>query len=168
MIRIEEVLEEPDPLLLESTRVLFRAYGEFLRNSGGHQSFRFDQLEQEIAQLPGPYKMKKGAVLAALQESTAIGCVAYRMFSGGGDPESCELKRLFVRADFRAQGIGKLLVSEALRRACSMGYREAFLDTDPLTMPAAHKTYLGMGFVEYQERDPDTGAGVVYLRKSLP
>jgi putative acetyltransferase len=167
VIRIEEVSDDSDPVVLESTRALFRAYGDFLRNSGGHQSFRFDRLEKEIVQLPGPYKTKNGAVLAAIEESAAVGCVAYRMFSGSVDPDACEVKRLFVAADFRARGVGKLLVAEALKRACSRGYKHAYLDTDPVTMPAAHKTYLKMGFVEYEERDLDTGAGLVYLRKSL-
>ena len=104
--------------------------------------------DRELASLPGLYAPPSGRLLLATQESAGsakvpIGCAALRKF----DPESCELKRLYVRAAFRGQGAGRELVKDLIAEARSIGYRRMLLDTLP-SMQEAHKIYRTLGFRE--------------------
>jgi hypothetical protein len=58
------------------------------------------------------------------------------------------------------------LATAALELAGRKGYKSAYLDTEPLVMEAAHRTYLKAGFVEYDGRGAGP-ASVSFLRKSL-
>ena len=143
-----------------------RLSGEFLRGSGEHTGFRFDRLEQEARDLPAAYEADNGAVLVATEGDSSIGCIAFRAFRGCAEEGCCEIKRLFVLSEYRGLGIGHRLASAALELAAGKGYRCAYLDTEPLLMPAAHRTYLKVGFVEYDRRGAGP-ASVSFLRKSL-
>jgi carbonic anhydrase len=104
--------------------------------------------ERELASLPGLYAPPSGRLLLAIQESPgnsgeAIGCAALRKF----DPESCELKRLYVRAAFRGQGAARKLVKELIAEGRTIGYQRMVLDTLP-SMQEAQKLYRTFGFRE--------------------
>lgn len=100
-------LEDSSPLILvQSARALFKAYGEFVRNTGNHPGFRFDRLDQEILELPDAYSTRNGEVLLAMRRSEVVGCIAYRAVPTPPNPRTCEIKRLFVLPEQRAHGIG--------------------------------------------------------------
>ena len=61
------------------------------------------------------------------KDGKAAGCIALRKLSDS----ACELKRLYVRPEFRRKGIAAALVSRILSEARSIGYREIYLDTLP-------------------------------------
>jgi hypothetical protein len=90
---------------------MFKAYGEFVRNTGNHPGFRFDRLDQEILELPDAYSTRNGEVLLAMRRSEVVGCIAYRAVPTPPSPRTCEIKRLFVLSEQRAHGIGSSLVS---------------------------------------------------------
>jgi Predicted acetyltransferase len=163
MIGIELLHASSSPSLLKSSRDLLLAYGDFLRAGGEHQGFSFDDLKSEALDLPAAYSDAGGAVLVAVEEGRAIGCIAFRAFPACGEPDCCEIKRLFVRPEFRGRAIGLQLGRAALEQARAKGYRSAYLDTAPISMAAAYRTYLKLGFVEYDRR----GAALALLRKSL-
>ena len=166
MVRIESLTASSPRAILESARSLFRAYGDFLRVSGEHPGFRFDRLQEEALDLPAAYEANNGAVLVAVAEELSIGCIAFREFRECAEQDCCEIKRLFVLPAYRGSAIGVRLAIAALELAGWRGYQFAYLDTEPLAMAAAHRTYLKVGFVEYDRR----GAGpssVSFLRKSL-
>ena len=162
------VAVEASPLILvESARAMFKAYGEFVRNSGNHPGFRFDRLDQEILELPGAYSTRNGEVLLAMRGSEVVGCIAYRAVPAAPNPRTCEIKRLFMLPEQRGHGIGSSLVSTCIDRARARGYQLACLDTEPETMAAAHHTYLKLGFVEYERRHSATEGPVAFLRRPL-
>ncbi|MDQ2711328.1 MAG: GNAT family N-acetyltransferase [Acidobacteriota bacterium] len=168
MIRIEPITSRSPSNILDQARALFRAYGEFLRISGGHALFCFSRLEEEISDLPAAYTENKGEVLLATAGSLAAGCIAYRSLGSSAHPNSCEIKRLFVSPSFRGQGLGKRLITVALDRAQLNGYRTACLDTEPRSMAGAKQIYLDLGFVEDKERSSKSeGDIVIFLKKTL-
>jgi GNAT superfamily N-acetyltransferase len=108
-----------------------------------------DDFEREVTSLPGLYAPPRGTLLLALEDGTgvvgrgAVGCVAVRRWDEG----ACEMKRLYVRPEFRGCGAGCALVNELIVAARSMGYRRMLLDTLP-SMQKAQELYRSLGFHE--------------------
>jgi ribosomal protein S18 acetylase RimI-like enzyme len=69
--------------------------------------------------------------------------VAIRPFS----TNTCEMKRLYVRTEYRGIGIGRQLVRTAISAAREIGYEAIYLDTLP-PMTAAIALYESLGFRE--------------------
>ena len=60
-----------------------------------------------------------------------------------------EIKRMFVRPEFRGKGIGKALVRGVLNEARFVGYHKLCLDSTKF-MQAAHRLYKSFGFFEIE------------------
>ena len=58
-----------------------------------------------------------------------------------------EVKRLYVRPDFRGRKIGEKLIFKLIEEAKAIGYFKILLDSDPY-MVSAHQLYRAMGFVD--------------------
>jgi len=150
-MRISPALLEP---AISDVRALFREYSLM---PGVVQCL--DDFEREVASLPGAYAPPGGTLLLALEDGTgagdAIGCVALRRL----EPDTCEMKRLYVRPEFRGKGAARRLVEELITEAGSIGYHRMVLDTLP-SMEAAHKLYRTLGFREIPPypRNPIPGA----------
>jgi GNAT superfamily N-acetyltransferase len=73
---------------------------------------------------------------------TAIAAGSFKKY----DDTTAELKRVFVRKEYRGQGIARKLVSSLERWASSYGYEAMILETGaPLV--AAMSLYRGLGYV---------------------
>lgn len=130
-ITIEPALDN-----LDEVRRLFSEYAAMLGVDLGFQNF-----DEELAQLPGKYAPPSGRIHIAWRGGRAAGCVALRPFDEG----RCEMKRLFVRAEFRGLGIGRLLADRIVADAREIGYRSMLLDTLE-SLPEAVALYTKMGF----------------------
>ena len=80
-------------------------------------------------------------VWVAYEENTPIGCAAYRRKSD----VMGEVKRLFVKKEYRGRGISKALLSEVKCHAKTEGCSKLFLDTR-ITLEPAVSLYRSFGF----------------------
>lgn len=143
---------------IEQASRLFREYESWLDVDLCFQSF-----EAELAALPGKYAQPGGRLLLAKEDEKTAGCVALRKI----DVEICEMKRLFVRREFRGSGLGKKLAETLIEEARAIGYRKMRLDTLSDKMPAAVRLYHALGFREIPPYYDSPIASTVYLELEL-
>jgi ribosomal protein S18 acetylase RimI-like enzyme len=122
----------------------------------------FQDLERELAELPGAYAPPRGRLLLARVDGQTAGCVALRPLG----PDVCEMKRLYVRPAFRGAGAGRALVESVLAEAKSVGYRRMVLDT-LATMESAQALYRAFGFRPASPYYDNPISGAVYLERTL-
>ena len=101
----------------------------------------FQDFAAELDRLSVMYAPPAGALLLARSGSEVAGCVGLRKLR----EDICEMKRLYVRPEFRGRHIGRHMAEEIARRALELGYRTLVLDTLG-TMEAAQGLYVSMGF----------------------
>ena len=84
----------------ENLKIIKKLFEEYAESLGFDLSFQ--NFNEELANLPGEYAPSMGCLLLAMYQNEAAGCVALRRI----DKTICEMKRLFVRPQFRRQGMG--------------------------------------------------------------
>ena len=124
----------------------------------------FKSFDAEIAGLPGEYAPPKGALLLVTVVGQPVGCVGLRPFPLEG---ACEMKRLYVRPNFRGGKVGRALVEAALTEARALGYSKMRLDSHPPTMSTAIATYRKMGFREVSPDPLEPAEGLIYMELTL-
>ena len=156
-----DLLQADTPALLASARELFREYAD-----GLGVDLCFQNFEQELTALPGPYAEPGGALLVALVDGQPAGCGALRPLPDADYPNACEMKRLFVRRAFRRFGLGRLLTQQLLDLATRAGYSTLLLDTLD-DMEAARGLYTSLGFEEIPPYYFNPIPGAHYLKVEL-
>jgi carbonic anhydrase len=134
-----QLTQAKTPSDIEQARKLFQEY-----EAGLGISLCFQNFEQELAGLPGDYAPPQGRLLLARQFDQLMGCVALRQLG----PTTCEMKRLFIRPEFRDRGLGRVLVEGLIEEARKIGYTHMRLDTIADRMDRAVALYKSIGFVE--------------------
>ena len=153
-LRISPARWPDDRATVES---LFREYVSSLS-----EDISFQNVDDELATLPGKYAAPAGIVLIAREDDTAAGAVAYRMV----EPGVCEMKRLYVRPAFRGRDLGRELANELIEHARANGYRTMLLDT-LASMSAARALYRDLGFVPTEPYYDNPLPGVMYMALEL-
>lgn len=99
----------------------------------------------------------------AIGDAQIAGCIALRPLPQY--PRTGEVKRLYVRPQWRRQGVAELLLMGMEAYAREIGYRALFLDTkDDLT--AAIRFYRRHGY-EACERYNENPQATLFMRKNL-
>lgn len=126
--------------MIEEIRQLFLEYVQSLKIDLAFQNF-----EAEFNTLPGKYGPPDGILILVLVEGKGAGCIALRKIS----EDICEMKRLYVRNDYRGLGIGKKLIIMIIEEARKLKYSYIRLDTLP-TMGKAQELYTSFGFYDIE------------------
>lgn len=93
-----------------------------------------------LAQL---YTPPDGALLLAQIDRQIVGCAAIKRL----EPQICELCRMYVRPQYRRQGVARALLERLISISQSAHYQAMRLDT-PRFASVAHQLYADYGFVE--------------------
>jgi ribosomal protein S18 acetylase RimI-like enzyme len=156
MLDIQKVTTEGPAL--ESIKSLFKAYLLELNEDLCFQSF-----DSEIDNPLYKYSAPTGALFIAYHNATPIGCIALQPLQ---DPQTCEMKRLYVAPQYRKMGAGDSLIKALLFEAQTLGYTTMKLDTLE-RLQAALKLYIKFGFETVTAYYDNPLPGVVYMQKEL-
>ena len=143
---------------IEEVRSLFLEYANSL-----NFDLCFQRFDEELKSLPGKYSPPGGLILLAKVNDKYAGCVALR---DSGD-SICEMKRLYVRPEFRGLGIGKSLCDNLIEKSRQIGYKKMRLDTIAEKMQSAIKLYKSYGFYEIPAYYHNPEKGVIYMEMIL-
>jgi len=153
-----EIRNASSPDDIKEARQLFEEYA-----SSVGISLCFQNFDQEIATLPGKYAPPQGRLLLVSEHNRLAGCVALRPLANG----ACEMKRLYVRPEFRGLGLGRRVVDDLVNAAKEIGYHSMKLDTLPDRMGQALRMYEAMGFKEIPPYYANPVAGARFMELDL-
>ena len=126
-------------------------------------SLCFQNFDHELAGLPGDYGPPDGRLLLAEHEGQLAGCVALHKL----ESYVCEMKRLYLRPQFRGKGLGRALADRIIAEARQIGYRRMRLDTVEPVMKDAVAMYRKLGFKEIAPYCANPIAGALYMELEL-
>ena len=145
-----------------SVQRLMQEYADHLANNpSGAANICLVGYGEELERLPEGYDV----LLLALVDGEPAGCVAVRTLQR--EERACEIKRLWVKGEFRGLRLGRRLAEEAIGWARRMGFAAMYLDTVPAAMPEANRLYEALGFVRVKRYNDNPVADVVFFRREL-
>ncbi len=148
----------------DEIKVLFDEYTKMLIE--GESEFKnyleLQNYDHETENLEEKYGLPYGRLYLAHSNGNIAGCIALRKL----DNENCELKRLYVKPEFRGNNIGSLLVKHIINEAKEIGYKHILLDTLPF-LETAINMYKRYGFYEIESYNNSPMDNLIYLKYDL-
>jgi putative acetyltransferase len=164
------IVQATSPADLEDVRRLFLDYA----NSLGWDLTQGGRFADEIGNLPGPYAQPAGTLLLARIGGEAAAVLGLQpvpgdaMVRGVGAEHFGELKRLYVRPQYRRHGIGRALMKRSEDEARARGYCSLVLTTSAEMMPLAQALYDSLGYSTTETYRTDMPyPGIRWLRLDL-
>lgn len=146
----KDYLEEVKGLIIEYTKWLNR-------------DLSFQNIDEELQNIEKKYTAPAGELLVAIDDdNTVMAMVAYHRHTS----KRCEMKRLYVKTDYRGIKLGEQLVQAILKHAKMAGYREMVLDTIVPLQSAIH-LYQKYGFQECEPYYDNPMDDVIYMKRDL-
>lgn len=152
------IIAAESPAQIAQARELFLEYANSLNFSLCFQSF-----DQELAGLPGDYAPPNGRLLLAEYDGQLAGCIALHKLEAG----ISEMKRLYLRPEFRGKGLGRALAEHLIDEARRIGYQCMRLDTVEPAMQDAVALYRRLGFREIPPYRENPIPGALYMELDL-
>lgn len=127
----------------------------------------FQGFGEELRGLPGVYAAAGGVLLLAFDENEPAGTIALRRLEkSAGEMSAGEVKRLYLRPEYRGHGLGRRLLEAVVQRASALGYERLYADTLPI-MSEALSLYQRAGFERVEAYASAPTPGAIYLKKEL-
>lgn len=143
---------------------LFSEYTDML--VAGDPSFQdyldIQHYDAELQDLRAKYGPPGGRLYLALCDGEAAGCIGLKKL----DDRRCEMKRLYVRPQFRGRKLGELLVRQIIADAREIGYSVMLLDTLPFLEGALH-LYEKLGFAVIDRYNDSPMDSSIYMKLDL-
>ncbi len=148
--------EEISKLFKEYTDLVIKGDKQF------EEYLKLQHFDQEVEHLKEKYGRPEGRLYIAFCDGKPAGCIGLRKI----DHERSEMKRLYVRDDFRGKHIGSILANKIVEDAREIGYKSILLDTFSF-LECAIKMYKKMGFYEIEQYNDSPMKNAVYLKLDL-
>jgi ribosomal protein S18 acetylase RimI-like enzyme len=150
--------------LKDEVKTLFAEYTDFLVK--GDKEFKkyleIQKYDHELENLEEKYGLPNGRLYVAYFENQIAGCIALRKLND----TQCEMKRLYVKHQFRNKGIASLLVEKIISDAKEIGYSNMLLDTLPF-LTTAIEMYKRLGFYEIECYNDSPLDNTIYMKLDL-
>ena len=150
---------------IEDIRSLFSEYTDMLVsiNPEFHLYLEIQHYDDEKENPSLKYALPDGRLyLDISDDGIARGCIALRKLSDGKG----EVKRLYVRPEYRGNGIATALVERIIEDARNIGYKELYLDTLP-ELESAVRLYKSFGFEETGQCNDSPVDKTIFMKLSL-
>jgi len=141
----------------EQARMLFKEYADALGVDLSFQDFK-----KELDTIQVQYNKPDGGLLLVYANENPIACAAVRRFDEG----TAELKRMYVKNEYRGHRIGVELIKRSLSMAKDLGHKKIRLDTLE-NMAKAQELYKSFGFYIIPPYRFNPIPGTVYMEKIL-
>jgi GNAT superfamily N-acetyltransferase len=129
------------PAVLDVIGAVFREYAMTFDPSG---------FDADLTDIRAAYLQRGGRFWVLVDDGRVVGTVA-GVDAGGG---VCEVKRLYLQADYRGRGFGRALMQQVLDWAAASGHRFVVAWSDE-RLRTAHAVYERLGFTRFGERIAD-------------
>lgn len=148
----------------QEIRSLFSEYTDML--IAGDNSFQkyldVQHYDTELEHLETKYGHPDGRLYLAYYDKKTAGCIGLRKI----DKRNCEMKRLYVRPQFRGRKIGEQLVQKIIADAKEIGYSYMLLDTLPF-LESAIRMYKKLGFYVIERYNDSPMRTSIYMKLNL-
>lgn len=148
----------------QKVRSLFSEYTDMLiaGDSSFEKYLRQQNYDDELEHLEKKYGLPEGRLYLAYSDGELAGCIGMKKI----DTENCEMKRLYVKPQFRGKKIGEILIRQIIDDARDIGYRHMLLDTLPFCESAIY-IYKKYGFYEIECYNDSPLETSIYMKMDL-
>ena len=148
----------------EEIRALFSEYTSMLTaNDPSMQGYlAIQNYEEELSHLEEKYGPPSGRLYLARCGKEAAGCIGLKKI----DDQNCEMKRFYVRPQFRGRKLGVQLMQKIIMDARESGYSHMLLDTLPF-LEDAIRMYKKSGFYTIDRYNDSPVSTSIYMRLDL-
>ena len=149
---------------LQEIGQMFTEYTDYLveENPSVKAYLQIQDYEKELSHLGEKYGPPYGRLYLACLGDHPAGCIGLRKL----DAQTGEMKRLYVRPEFRGHRIGRHLIEKVIGDARDIGYTVLLLDTLPFLQNAI-SLYRQYGFYEIPRYNDSPLDSSIYMRLDL-
>ncbi len=149
---------------LDGFRMLVKEYtdGILQQDAEVAKTLSSQHLEEELRDVEAKYGPPGGRMYVAMVDGQIAGCVALART----DDDYCEIKRLYVRPEFRGRHISRILCDRVIGDARAIGYQYMRLDTFPF-MKDAIRLYEKYGFACIPRYNDNPAENAVFMQLAL-
>ena len=148
----------------EEIAELFSEYTQMLKDNDPKVAayLELQKYDDELADLRHKFGEPDGRLHIAFLGERAVGCVGMKR----QDERSCELKRLYVRPEYRGRGLARYMSELILAEAKKAGYERVLLDTLDF-LKDAQALYKRLGFRETPKYNDSPMKNAMYMEYEL-
>ena len=148
--------KEVEELFTEYTNMLVRLDPLF------QESLDEQNYSEELEHLEDKYGLPQGRLYLLIDGETPVASIALHKI----DEKTCELKRLYVKPEYRRKGIAEKLLDRIIEEARETGYSYMVLDTMP-ALKEAIRLYEKKGFYRIEKYNNNPFEKMLFYRKDL-
>lgn len=148
----------------DEIKKLFEEYTNLLiKNDENFKKYlEIQNYDKEVENLEEKYGLPYGRLYILYFDKNVAGCVGLKKI----DEKSCELKRLYIRDEFRGKKLGEKLVEKIIKDAKEIGYKYILLDTLPF-LDKAISLYKKYNFYEIESYNDSPMSNSIFMRLDL-